>query len=106
MCEKEAVLSLDLEDDDFLYRIQRESRIVYVSVLHGDIIPSEHRTDGSRILPKLRVVPNWNGGWTTLTVRKTPKGDIEPPHSLNTAICGKDATYFKSWTSCLQSDAG
>ncbi|KAI2791734.1 hypothetical protein POX_c04611 [Penicillium oxalicum] len=101
MCGQEEVLSLDLEDNDFLYRIRRKSRIVYVSVLHEDIIPSEERTDGSRILSNLRAVPNWNGDWTTLTIRKTPKGVIEttvdefPPHSLNTAVIhGKDAPYF------------
>lgn len=101
MREKEEVLSLDLEENDFLYRIRRESRIVYVSVLHGDIIPSGQRTDGFRILSNLRAVPNWNGDWTTLTVRKTTNGLIEttvdefPPHSLNAAaICGKNATYF------------
>lgn len=101
MREKEEVLSLDLEDNDFLYRIRRDSRIVYVSVLHGDIIPPEERTDGSRILSNLRAVPNWNRYWTTLTVRKNLKGVIETtldefrPHSLDiAAIRGKDATYF------------
>ncbi|OBT78252.1 hypothetical protein VF21_02982 [Pseudogymnoascus sp. 05NY08] len=68
--EREEVLSLDLEEDDYLYRIRRGHRIVYVSVLHADIVPPEHRTEGSRILSHLRRLPGWDGEWRTLTVRK------------------------------------
>ncbi|KAE8148871.1 hypothetical protein BDV25DRAFT_168188 [Aspergillus avenaceus] len=63
----EEVLSLDLEENDFLYRIRRNSRIVYVS---------------------LRNIPRWKEDWKTLTVRKTIQG-IEstpsefPPHGIN-----------------------
>lgn len=88
MGSQEKVLSIDLEENDFLYRIRRDSRVVYVSVLHGDIIPPDCRTDGSRILSQLRNVPRWEEEWMTLTVRKTPKGaESEPdeflPHGLD-----------------------
>ncbi|WEW60329.1 hypothetical protein PRK78_005814 [Emydomyces testavorans] len=84
----EAVLSLDLEENDFLYRIRRGSRIVYVSVLHEDIIPHGCRTDGSRVLSNLRRVPKWEEHWKTLTVRKGSHGvnstpDEFTPHALN-----------------------
>lgn len=61
MDEREEVLSLDLEEDDYLYRMRRGHRIVYVSVLHVDIVPPEHRTEGSRILSHLRLLPGWDG---------------------------------------------
>ena len=44
MREHEEVLSLDLEESDYLYRIQCGKRVVYVSVLHADIVPPDHRT--------------------------------------------------------------
>ncbi|KFY73187.1 hypothetical protein V499_06713 [Pseudogymnoascus sp. VKM F-103] len=74
MDEQEELLSLDLEDDDYLYRIRRGHRIVYVSVLHADIVPPEHRTEGSRILSHLRLLPGWDGEWRTLTARKRGGG--------------------------------
>lgn len=101
MHRKEEVLSLDLEENDFLYRIQRESRIVYVSVLHEDIIPVGERTDSLRILSKLRGVPKWDENWTTLTVRRSSDGVIQstvdefPPHFLDTKALGvQDPIYF------------
>ncbi|OBT82034.1 hypothetical protein VE02_09442 [Pseudogymnoascus sp. 03VT05] len=72
--EREEVLSLDLEEDDYLYHIRRGDRIVYVSVLHADIVPPEHRTEGSRILSHLRRHPGWDGKWRTLTARKRDGG--------------------------------
>ncbi|KFY30766.1 hypothetical protein V493_01676 [Pseudogymnoascus sp. VKM F-4281 (FW-2241)] len=88
MRETEEVLSLDLEDNDYLYRIRRGKRVVYVSVLHADIIPLDHRTDGPRILSCLRCLPEWNEEWKTLTVTKSPNG-VEctfnkfSPHALD-----------------------
>lgn len=88
MRETEEVLSLDLEDNDYLYRIRRGKRVVYVSVLHADIIPLDHRTDGPRILSNLRCLPEWNEEWKTLTVTKSPNG-VEctfnkfSPHALD-----------------------
>jgi hypothetical protein len=70
MSEIEEVLSLDLEDNDYLYRIRRSKRVVYVWVLHADIIPLDDRTDSSRILSSLRSIPKWNKQWKTLTVTK------------------------------------
>jgi hypothetical protein len=97
----EEVLSLDLEKNDFLYRIQRESRIVYVSVLHDDIIPVGERTDSLRILSKLKGVPKWDENWTTLTIRRSSDSVIQstvdefPPHSLDTkALDVQDPIYF------------
>lgn len=84
----EEVLSLDLEDNDYLYRIRRGKRVVYVSVLHADIIPPDDRTDGSRVLLKLRGLPKWNEQWETLTVTK-PRNGVEctinkfSPHALD-----------------------
>lgn len=102
MITDEEVLSLDLEENDFLYRIRKRSRIVYVSVLHEDIIPKDCRTDSSRVLSKLRKVPKWDEHWTTLTVRKSSEGVVEStadenfePHSLDTQSLGvQGATYF------------
>ncbi|WEW61601.1 hypothetical protein PRK78_007092 [Emydomyces testavorans] len=98
---KEKVLSLDLESHDFLYRIQRDSRIVYVSILHEDIVPPDCRTDSFRILAHLRAVPKWDQDWTTLTVRKGSHG-IEStlneftPHAmdLKTFNVPLDAIYL------------
>lgn len=95
----EEVLSLDLEKDDFLYRIRRDSRIVYVSVLHEDIIPRNDRTESSQILSKLRGVPRWDEHWTTLTVRKSSEGiestvDEFAPHCLDTKALGIQHTFY------------
>ena len=84
----EEVLSLDLEDSDYLYRIRKDRRIVYVSIQHPDILPTADRTDSSRILARLRGLPPWNDQWSTLTVTKTGHGiscqaDIFPPHRLS-----------------------
>ena len=48
------VLSLDLELDDFVYRIQRMPQTVYVFVLDGHIVLSGDRAQISRILSHLR----------------------------------------------------
>ncbi|KAE8412289.1 hypothetical protein BDV36DRAFT_305011 [Aspergillus pseudocaelatus] len=82
------VLSLDLEENDFLYRIRRNSRIVYVSILDGGILPPDYRTDGYLVLAKLQNIPKWNDEWKTLTVRNTAQGvkssiDEFPPHRLD-----------------------
>jgi predicted Ser/Thr protein kinase len=81
-------LSLDLEESDYLYRIRRNSRVVYVSILDGDIIPRDCRTDGDRVLPKLRKIPEWEEEWKTLTVRRGFQGfestaDEFMPHGLD-----------------------
>ncbi|KAJ5272647.1 hypothetical protein N7478_007772 [Penicillium angulare] len=98
---KEAVLSFDLEENDFLYRVRRDSRIVHVSVLHGDIILPRERTESSLILSHLRGVPKWYENWTTLTVRKGLDGVIQsavdefPPHPLNTKLLDSQTpNYF------------
>lgn len=96
----EEVLSLDIDEGDFLYRIRRDSRIAYVSVLHGDIIPQDHRNESFGILSNLRKVPRWNEHWTTLTVRKSSEGiestvDEFAPHCLDTEAPGiQHASYF------------
>jgi hypothetical protein len=82
------VLSLDLEENDFLYRIRKNSRIVYVSVLDGGVLPPDYRTDGDRVLSKLRNLPNWEEDWRTLTVRRGVQGiestpDEFLPHGLD-----------------------
>ena len=84
----EEVLSLDLEDSDYLYRIRKGRQIVYVSIQHPDILPMADRTDSSRILARLRSLPAWNGQWNTLTVTKTANvisclADIFQPHRLS-----------------------
>lgn len=68
---KEEALSLDLAKNDFLYRIQRDSPIVYASVLYEDIIPVGDRPESSRILSRLRRVLKWDDNWTTSTVRRS-----------------------------------
>ncbi|KAF2790771.1 hypothetical protein K505DRAFT_250466 [Melanomma pulvis-pyrius CBS 109.77] len=88
MANPEEVLSLDLEDDDYLYRIRRGPRIVYVSVLCPGLIPTTDRTDGSRVLAKLRPLPAWNKQWSTLTITHTSDGpsfleDAFKPHRLS-----------------------
>jgi hypothetical protein len=85
----EQVLSLDISENDFLYRIRRGSRVVYVNVLHDDLIPEDCRTDDFRILKTLRSLPRWDERWTTLTIIKLPNGNVESrpdqfhPHSLS-----------------------
>ncbi|OBT64205.1 hypothetical protein VE03_06830 [Pseudogymnoascus sp. 23342-1-I1] len=70
MTEREELLSLDLEESDYLYRIRRGKRVIYVSVLDTYIVPPNDRTEGSRILSHLRRLPGWDGGWRTLTARR------------------------------------
>lgn len=97
--EKQILLDFDIEENEYLYRIQRGSRIVYVFVLHTDIVPRQHRTDARFIVKHLRCVPKWNEQWTTLTVRRNADGVIEstpdefPPHSANTRMI-HDAKYL------------
>ncbi|KAL4816903.1 hypothetical protein BDW67DRAFT_161097 [Aspergillus spinulosporus] len=84
----EEVLSLDLEEEDYLYRIRRNKRIVYVSILSGDILPHDCRTDSSRILSQLRNIPMWEGEWKTITIQRNSHGlestpDKFLPHGLD-----------------------
>jgi hypothetical protein len=66
--EAEEVLSLDLEDNDLLYRIRRNDRFVYVSIKTPELIPHSDRSESSRVLKHLRSLPVWQGDWQTLTV--------------------------------------
>ncbi|KAB8254064.1 hypothetical protein BDV32DRAFT_143210 [Aspergillus pseudonomiae] len=71
--DNEEILSLDLEEDDFLYRIRRNSRIVLYSY---------------RVLSKLRKILRWEEEWNTLTVRRSSQGvesspNKSPPHGLD-----------------------
>lgn len=84
----EEVLSLDLEDSDYLCRIRRGRQIVYVSILHPEVVPEADRTESSSTLKRLRILPAWNDQWHTLTVTKTACGiscqaDIFQPHRLS-----------------------
>lgn len=100
MKPNEEVLSPDLEGNDYLYRIRRDSRIVYVSVFHGDIIPQDHRNESFRILSNLSKVPRCNEQWTTFTVRTNSDGiestvDEFAPHCLGTRAPGiQHPSYF------------
>jgi len=89
----EQVLSLDLEDSEYLYRVQRGIRIVYVSLKCTEVIPRDDRTDSYRILQHLRCIPAWHSEkWTTLTITKSTSGNIEchtdqfSPHALNQQV--------------------
>jgi hypothetical protein len=102
MSDFQQVLScaVDLENKDiFLYRIQREKRIIYVLVRDKDILPDDCLIHSINILGGLRNVPKFNDNdWTTLTVRKNKStGQVEsvkdswPPHNLSTRqrrLCG------------------
>lgn len=64
--------------------------MVYVSILDGDILPPECRTDGYRVFSKLQNIPKWNDEKrTTLIIRKTSGDALEStpdefvPHGLN-----------------------
>lgn len=97
--ERKILLDVDVEENDYLYRVQKGSRIVYVSVLHRVIVPQEDRTDVFRIFKHLRRLPKWNENWTTLIVRKAPEGVIQsttdefPPHSVDIRTV-LDVKYF------------
>ncbi|KAH7108749.1 hypothetical protein B0J11DRAFT_449495 [Dendryphion nanum] len=83
---KEELLSLDLEDSDYLYRIRRDDRIIYVSIC-PNLVPKSDRTNGPKVLSHLARVPRWNECWRTLTVEKTLNGIVSEvdrflPHSL------------------------
>ncbi|KAE8396860.1 hypothetical protein BDV37DRAFT_90820 [Aspergillus pseudonomiae] len=80
--DEEELLSLDLEENDFLYRIRRNSRIVYVSVLDGNILPPDCRTDSYRVLSKLRKIPRWEEDWETLTIRRSSQGIESSPNEF------------------------
>ncbi|KAA8642594.1 uncharacterized protein ATNIH1004_011539 [Aspergillus tanneri] len=95
----EELLSLDLEENDFLYRIRRNSRIVYVSILDEDILPPDCRTDGYRVISKLRKIPRWEDKWKTLTVRRSFQGiestpDEFSPHGLDLGQINIPSTIF------------
>lgn len=96
---KKEVLSLDLLENDYLYRIKRNTRIVYVSVLDGDIVPLDCRSDSFRILSKLRKVPRWEEEWKTLTVRSGSHGiestpDEFSPHGLDLGRLNVSSAMF------------
>ncbi|KAI1919881.1 hypothetical protein LOZ65_004273 [Ophidiomyces ophidiicola] len=85
----EEFLSLDLAENDYLYRVRKGSRIVYISIFDGSIIPDEYKTSFC-LLKTLRKLPKWDEEWKTLTVRRiTPTMAIEStrdeflPHGLN-----------------------
>ncbi len=83
---KEELLSLDLEDSDYLYRIERDDRIIYVSIC-PDLVPKGDRTNGPKVLSHIEKIPKWKEQWRTLTVEKTPYGILSKvdgflPHSL------------------------
>ena len=84
------MLSLDLEPDNYLYRIKRGKRIVYINILGGDIFPSDwRRAERAAVLKRMRLLPKWKEEWKTLTVRRNSQGDVEstpdefPPHGLD-----------------------
>lgn len=68
MSEVEKLLSLDLMDDDYLYRVRRGRRVVYISILGTDIIHREVRTDGDWVVSMLCKLPVWQQNWHTLTI--------------------------------------
>jgi hypothetical protein len=87
MKNQEEILSLDLEDSDYLYRVRKGKQIIYVSV-HLDIVLKCDRTDSSRIIARLNDIQNWDGKWRTLTVTKTCRGisshaNLFQPHYLS-----------------------
>jgi hypothetical protein len=72
---------------------------VYVSVLDGDIVPPGCRTDGDRVLSKLRKIPKWEEQWKTLTVRRGNRGiesspDEFLPHGLDLAQLNIPSALF------------
>lgn len=83
----EEVISIDLTEDNLLYRIRRGTRVLYVDIRIPDIIPRPDRTENRAILKYLRVLPGWFATWKTLTVTgmiDSPlcRKDIFSPHSL------------------------
>ncbi|KAK7393953.1 hypothetical protein QQX98_013263, partial [Neonectria punicea] len=66
------MLSVESGDDDILYRIQRrDRRVVYVTVLRPEIIPTEKRTYGPSVMDELSKLEVWNDNdWITLRVDK------------------------------------
>lgn len=84
------MLSQDFEPDDYIYRIKRGKRIVYVNILGGDIFPSDwRRAERSAALIRMRLLPRWEEEWKMLTVRRNSQGNVEsipdefPSHGLN-----------------------
>lgn len=86
------VLSVEVSDQDCLYRIRHVSeqcnRVVYVTVNDPSIIPEEERTEGLRIIRNLQKFPEWdNTDWTTMELDKkdgkvSVKLDWAPVHFL------------------------
>ncbi|KAH8764665.1 hypothetical protein F5882DRAFT_414540 [Hyaloscypha sp. PMI_1271] len=66
----EEVLSLDLEDSNYLYRIRRGHQIVYI-LIH------------SRILARLHNLPVWNNQWNTLMPHRLSQLPIHPSEYYN-----------------------
>lgn len=71
----EEVISIDLTEDDLLYRIRRDNRVLYVDIGTPGIIPRLDRTESRAILKHLRVLPGWFASWRTFTVT----GKIDSP---------------------------
>lgn len=82
------MLSLDLWDDDYMYRIRRGRRVVYILILDMDIVPRDVRTDGYWVVSILQKLPVWDEYWQTLTINKPNNAsryelDQFPPHSVS-----------------------
>ncbi|GFF59408.1 LOW QUALITY PROTEIN: uncharacterized protein DSM5745_06187 [Aspergillus udagawae] len=54
--------------------IRKNSWIIYVSILNRGVLPPDYRTDGDRVLSKLRNIPKWEEEWRTLTVWRGIQG--------------------------------
>ena len=93
MSETEELLSLDFMEDDYLYRVKRGQRVIYISVLGTDMFPHHVRTDCYRVLSVLCKLPVWDKEWHTLTM-KTANNDTRyefdqfQPHSVDVSKSG------------------
>ena len=87
---KDVLLSLDLDEGSFLYRIRRDRRVLYILVEETSILCRYDRSYGPAIIKKLSsIYHEWhNNDWTTLTIHGETDGiyqtstDEFKPHSL------------------------
>ncbi|OQD73618.1 hypothetical protein PENDEC_c014G03927 [Penicillium decumbens] len=92
MPSKYTLLSLDMGQDDCLYRFLREDssqkRIVYVHLKYLDLIPETSQTFGPEVIRELSKLKEWSSEWETLVIsqnhveQNTFKRHSLPPQNI------------------------
>jgi len=82
MAPTDKLLSLDMSENDCLYRFRRDyelsSTVIYVHLKNLDIIAQERQTYGPDVIKDLQsIVEVWDQQWTTLSVFRQEGGTVQ-----------------------------